>query len=682
MPQNVRRLPLLDDPSAALEEFEQLLASNSGEEPFEVAMQLLTAKLFDEHRAPSATTGVRFTGSGTPQEVFDRVSALYRDAIRAWPELAGASSLRIQPEQLVRSIRPLTGWRILDSDLVHLDAVLERLVAKDAKGELGQYFTPREVVRMCVSLLRPTAADRVVDPACGSGAFLYESIRQSRLRGSGTPRCLGVDLSSRSIRVAQLVAHAVAPPTLQVHKGNSLDGREYESDTPREWLGFLGGASKAKASLQKWGAFSNLHSSVVLTNPPFAGEIDDLGIIGAYESQRLRRSSAGSVGREHLFVERAINLLDPEGRMAIVLPQGILANSTAGYLRQWIFSKCRVLAVVGLHPYAFLPYTGVKTSVVFLQRHGSRSPNSPYKIAFATSLDPGKDRSGRRRGAGDYDSIALALRRSLACEGFSWAQGSSGDEGGDAYAVEIVNSEEVQGHDRLDSEYYGREVRNLFVSLSRRSEGSVRGRVSRSVERARLSTMDEIDYIDISSVDGKSGLAVPVRMAASEAPSRATYLLRKGDVLVSTVRPDRNVVSLVTKESTVPLVASSGFCVLRPEGIPPELLFAYCKTSAFRTLLARRATASMYPTATDNDVLDLPFVSPSSSTTATVVEKVQSALQMLETAGLQIQSAIADVEIEVSTQKSNPMVLREAPPRIRVRGGRKNSAKPRSRSRT
>ena len=130
-------------------------------------------------------------------------------------------------------------------------------------------------------------------------------------------------------------------------------------------------------------------------------------------------------------------------------------------------------------------------------------------------------------------------------------------------------------------------------------------------------------------MDSKTGLTSPTTIPASEAPSRAAYVVQRGDVLVSTVRPDRNVIALVTESAEIPTIASNGFCLLRPKSIEPEVLYAYCKTDTFRKLLSRHATASMYPTVTDKDVLSIPFLEPTRETKDRVIKLVRSGIEML-----------------------------------------------------
>jgi type I restriction enzyme M protein len=98
--------------------------------------------------------------------------------------------------------------------------------------------------------------------------------------------------------------------------------------------------------------------------------------------------------RDILFLERCLDLLNSKGRMAIVLPQGNLNNLGTRSLREWLIGRARLLAIVGLHVNTFKPYTGTKTSVVFLQKWGEIPPSNDYEVFMATSQKSGKTNSG------------------------------------------------------------------------------------------------------------------------------------------------------------------------------------------------------------------------------------------------------------------------------------------------
>ncbi|MEM4326026.1 MAG: N-6 DNA methylase, partial [Candidatus Pacearchaeota archaeon] len=145
----------------------------------------------------------------------------------------------------------------------------------------------------------------------------------------------------------------------------------------------------------------NFKFDIVMTNPPFAGDIDEKEVLRFYEIARKNNKLVNKLGRHLLFLERCIQFLRPGGRMAIVLPQGVLNNTNLEWVRQWLLNKARILAVVGLHVNTFKPHAGVKTSVLFLQKWNDDpklGPLNPYQddypIFMAVSKKPGKDNSG------------------------------------------------------------------------------------------------------------------------------------------------------------------------------------------------------------------------------------------------------------------------------------------------
>src|SRR5262249_11834792 len=132
----------------------------------------------------------------------------------------------------------------------------------------------------------------------------------------------------------------------------------------------------------------NRRFDVLLTNPPFAGEVRERCLLNAYEVSRGRVR----VERDVLFLERCVELLRPGGRMAIVLPHNKLAMAAWGHVREWLLRKVRVLAVVGLGRNTFLPHTHQKASILFAQKGAARK-DAP--IFFAVSERDGKDTRGQ-----------------------------------------------------------------------------------------------------------------------------------------------------------------------------------------------------------------------------------------------------------------------------------------------
>ena len=106
-----------------------------------------------------------------------------------------------------------------------------------------------------------------------------------------------------------------------------------------------------------------------MTNPPFAGTVKERDILRLYKLAEKNGRLVNKIGRHILFLERSLHFIRPGGRMAIVLPQGLLNNTNAEYIRRFIMDEARILAVVGLHGNTFKPHTGTKTSVLFLRKY-------------------------------------------------------------------------------------------------------------------------------------------------------------------------------------------------------------------------------------------------------------------------------------------------------------------------
>ncbi|RYG85429.1 MAG: SAM-dependent methyltransferase, partial [Alphaproteobacteria bacterium] len=141
-----------------------------------------------------------------------------------------------------------------------------------------------------------------------------------------------------------------------------------------------------------------------MANPPFAVDIKQSDMLSPYEVAHKKDGKLESkVARDLLFIERNIDFLRPGGRMAVVLPQGRFNNSSDQRLREFIMERCRILAVVGLHPNTFKPHTGTKTSVLFVQKWNDDPTAGPlcpreedYNIFFATQQVESVDNSGRK----------------------------------------------------------------------------------------------------------------------------------------------------------------------------------------------------------------------------------------------------------------------------------------------
>jgi type I restriction enzyme M protein len=399
---------------------EELVLANAGVDVFQEVFKLIYAKLYDEKEARSRPEQeVYFRKSKDPKFMFDQISRLFKESVEEWPGIFNRyDEILLSPEHLSVCVGQLEDVKLLDSNLEIIDAAFEYLLPEVAKGKKGQYFTPRHVIDMAVKMLNPRDKEYIVDPAAGSGGFLIHAMQwvwghdlkdapHEKQVDYARRYLYGIDFDDKPVKIARALMLIAGDGRSHIFKLNSLN--------PKEWQGSDSEKEKARAELRerllKTGdyekdkenseAFRNFAFDILLTNPPFAGEIREQLLLRDYELAKRKGKVAKKVERDLLFIERALQLIKPGGRLAIVLPQGKLNNTNMEYVRQWLLDKARILAVVGLHVNTFKPHTGTKTSVLFLQKWNDNpklGPLNPYQedypIFMAVSKKPGKDNSG------------------------------------------------------------------------------------------------------------------------------------------------------------------------------------------------------------------------------------------------------------------------------------------------
>ena len=245
-------------------------------------------------------------------------------------------------------------------------------------GELGQFRTPRHVIRAMVQLVDPRFGEAVHDPAAGTAGFLvgaYDHIRlanssaigieEIEADGKTVRRGLGDALSRAEVRQLQeetLFGNDVDPRMVRLATMNlSLRGLDKVRILRRDALTrSLDRAAKAELGLPAHGF------DVILANPPFSGRLDRDRIVEEVKIGRTRQT-------ELLFLQYMLNHLKEDGRCGVVVPEGVLFGSTGAHreLRRKLIENNRVEAVLSLPGGVFNPYSGVKTSVLVFRKGGA-----------------------------------------------------------------------------------------------------------------------------------------------------------------------------------------------------------------------------------------------------------------------------------------------------------------------
>lgn len=372
-------------------------------------------------------------------DIYNRLNQLFQNAKGKWPGVFPADSVLEMQRATVKScVRELQNVKLFNANLEVVDDAFEHLVNQNQKEGMGQYFTPRYVIDMCVKMLNPKPNEKMIDTAAGSCGFpmhtifhVWKQLNPSAFNlfttRSRTQQELqyvqnnvfGIDFSEKSVRVGRMLNIIAGDGHTNVIELNSLDypnwRKAYTSvdkwqDKYHEGFSKLVNMSAAPTSTkdkEKYGAFL---FDILMANPPFAGDLDNKEQLEIYNlGFNAKGKLQNKVGRDILFIERNLNFLKPGGRMAVVLPQGRFNNLGDKQIRDYIAQRCRILAVVGLHGNVFKPHTGAKTSVLFVQKwtdencgfpnicpkpQQDKNGNIDYPIFFATMQEPSKNNSG------------------------------------------------------------------------------------------------------------------------------------------------------------------------------------------------------------------------------------------------------------------------------------------------
>lgn len=370
---------------------------------FDEVSKLLFCKLKDEKDTPKGRVYKFQIGTHeTAEEVFNRINEIYQKAKQQDPEIF-KEDIKLGPKIVYSVVEHLQGINFSKTDLDTKGVAFETFMTDFFKGKMGQFFTPREIIRFMVKMLNPKKDDLVLDPAAGSGGFLLysmDNVREYLKANYNNDEVLehwyrfinnnvyGIEINDQIARVCKM--------NMIIHG----DGHSNIIN-----IDALEDFDKIEA-IHK--GFKKDHFDIVLTNPPFGAVVKatekdylDKYDLGAKHTKRKNQKT------EILFIERAIDFVKPgTGKIGIILPDGILTNSSLQYVRDYIMERCQILAIISLPQFAFSHYgAGVKASLVFLRRKigGEKICNYPIFMAIAEHI--GYDATGREDPQNDLDEI-------------------------------------------------------------------------------------------------------------------------------------------------------------------------------------------------------------------------------------------------------------------------------------
>jgi len=408
------------------------IAGNQGlqkPQAFWELLKLIFCKIHDERHNDEVqffTAANERHGVNGPLKVQKRVEALFTQVKEDYPTIFRKSEIiELKPVVLAYLVTQLQMYSLLESDIDVKGRAYEEIVGSNLRGDRGEFFTPRNICQLAVSMLDPTEKLLILDPACGTGGFLItamnhviEKIRvaetakwgnnlkraedaaQARIRKFAENHIVGIDFNPELVKASKMNMVMNNDGAGGLFQANSLEA-------PATW----------DATLFERNIMGRV--DLLFTNPPFGSKIPvtdtailekyDLGHIWNYDKATDRWTKTEAIQKsqppEILFIERCVRFLKPgSGRAALVLPDGILGSPGLGYVRDWILRHSVVLASIDMHPDTFQPFVSIQTSLLVLERKSDEHVRletaagqmNDYQIFMAVANHIGHDKRGNK----------------------------------------------------------------------------------------------------------------------------------------------------------------------------------------------------------------------------------------------------------------------------------------------
>ena len=388
-----------------------LVANTVGATRDEVLAQqlinLIFCKIYDERfTKPDEIVTFRVGVDEDPQKVKERILDLFTKVKRKYKEVLDESDvINLDAKSITYVVGELQNYCLIEAERDIIADAFEIFIGHALKGGQGQFFTPRNIVKMMVDILDPDDEDLIIDPACGSGGFLIEALRYvwRKLDAEGEKyhwskmslqeekmkyalcNIKGIDKDYFLAKVAKAYMALIADEESGIFNEDSLEN-------PKNWK------NKTRQEI-KFKEFD-----ILITNPPFGSKIPvrgeeklkqfELGYKWKFDKKTGKWEKGKLKDKEDpqtLFIERSIQLLKNGGKMAIVLPEGIFGNPSDRYIWEIIKKNGNIIGIISLPHEAFQPNTHMKTSILIFEKGKPQQEN----IFMAIAKKVGHDKNGK-----------------------------------------------------------------------------------------------------------------------------------------------------------------------------------------------------------------------------------------------------------------------------------------------
>lgn len=629
----------------------------SSQQVFSEILKILFLKIFDEKNNEETRFFISNQEyddiiNGHRNTIFTkRISDLSTQAFSYFSDVfKKTEEIELKISSLAYAISKLQNINLSDSSQDVKGLAFQKFVHSTQRAERGQFFTPEQIIHLCVEIIKPNKNEKVLDPTCGSGGFLSEAMKyvynhslkdasEEEKKKYVKNHLFGVEINSMVAKMAKM---------RMILEGDGFSNI-INIDSLSNWDNLDEEFNKVIGNLNQYQNYFD----IILTNPPFGsqGKITNKSILQRYDlahkwadNERKTTTLLNGQVPDILFIERCLDFLKEGGKLAIVLPNGDLENSSLKYLRNYIKNIAYILAIIDLPSDTFIPFgTGVKTSILFLQKKGKANLTN-NKVFFGKvnklGYDGNKNATAIYKKGENGENLLNKNNELIVDEDISTIIKSYDDfirsdfiENDNTF---VVNQNQIT--DRFDLDFY-RPSSNLLDNKLKNMGAKRLGDLVEIIKEKSKKLKDKnlvvqyveladinIDYLEISNVS-----LIPVH----ELPSRASYELKEGDIITAvagnSIGSKKHMSALVSKKHSG-AICTNGFRILKSININPYYLLFYLKSDLFLQQVNRFRTGAAIPSISDDDLQSVLIALPDKEEQEKIASSMKESIALREQA--------------------------------------------------
>lgn len=375
-------------------------------------IRLIFCKIIDEKYDQEALPKFRVGFEENPKEVAKRIKALFEQAKADFGHdgvFEKNEEIKLDAKSIAYVVGQLEKYSLMKTEKDVVGDAFEVFAESKLVGEKGEFFTPREIVKMAVKIVDPQPEETIVDPACGSGGFLIYALehvwelmeKQKKYRGMTeaqftdakkliAEKCFfGIDKESDLVKIAKAYMAIIGDGKSGLVSDNTLHLPEDYNQKAKD----LFVEDEETNTLKQF--------DVVLTNPPFGSKIKvikedaknfDLGHVWKKEGNSfVKTNKEKPTEPQVLFVERCLEMLKDGGKLALVLPETYFHAPSVRYVLDYLIEGNNILSIIDLPHNTFRPYCNAKTLLIVIEKGRPQQE----EITMAVCEEMGHDHNGQ-----------------------------------------------------------------------------------------------------------------------------------------------------------------------------------------------------------------------------------------------------------------------------------------------